>query len=98
EIRWRATLVETNNWETVVIPNGALMKNKFRVLGRVEGEPLKWRCSLEFDGDGEVPPDQLIQVVEDALKGSTIEGLADSPAPRCVMIHFASGAGRYALQ
>ena len=34
DIRWRSTLVETRNWETVVFPNSQLMKNKFMVLGR----------------------------------------------------------------
>jgi len=98
DIGWRSTLVETNGWETVVIPNSALMKNRFRVLGRVEGEPVKWRCAVEFEGDGETQPDLVIQTVEDALGGANIEGLAKNPPLRCVMANFASGAGRYILQ
>ncbi|MEY5037429.1 MAG: hypothetical protein RL472_535 [Pseudomonadota bacterium] len=34
DIRWRSTTIETRNWETVVIPNSALMKAKFVILGR----------------------------------------------------------------
>ena len=33
EIRWRYTAVETRNRETVVIPNGWLMKNRFTLIG-----------------------------------------------------------------
>ncbi len=39
DIRWRSTSVETRNWETVVIPNSALMKSKFSG-GRNAGEAL----------------------------------------------------------
>ena len=34
DISWRSDSIETNNWETVVIPNGQLMKSKFVVLAR----------------------------------------------------------------
>ena len=34
DISWRSVSIETNNWETVVIPNGQLMKSKFVVLAR----------------------------------------------------------------
>ena len=43
DIRWRSTLVETRNWETVVFPNSQLMKNKFMVLGRRNDQPVQWR-------------------------------------------------------
>lgn len=49
DIRWRSTLVETRNWETVVFPNSQLMKNKFLVLGRRAGQPVQWRRWVWFD-------------------------------------------------
>ncbi|MBM3459672.1 MAG: mechanosensitive ion channel, partial [Armatimonadetes bacterium] len=39
EIRWRYTAVQTRNWETVIIPNSVLLKNRFRVAGRRVGAP-----------------------------------------------------------
>lgn len=49
EINWRATTIETRNWETVVIPNSHLLKQRFTVLGRRRGEPLQWRRWVWFD-------------------------------------------------
>ena len=43
DIRWRSTAVETRDWQTVVIPNSQLMKNRFMILGRREGAPQQWR-------------------------------------------------------
>jgi small-conductance mechanosensitive channel len=43
DIRWRAIIMETRNWETVVIPNGEMMRNRFKVLGQRSGEARKWR-------------------------------------------------------
>ncbi len=38
EIRWRHTAIETRNRETVVVPNGWLVKNRFTVIGsRADG-------------------------------------------------------------
>lgn len=39
EINWRATTIETRNWETVVIPNSHLLKQRFTVLGRRRDAP-----------------------------------------------------------
>jgi small-conductance mechanosensitive channel len=33
EVRWRHTAIETRNWDTIVIPNSALMKTPVTVLG-----------------------------------------------------------------
>ena len=50
DIRWRFTSVETRNWETVVIPNSALMKAKFQVIGKRKGAPVQWRRWIHFYG------------------------------------------------
>ncbi len=39
EINWRATTIETRNWETVVIPNSHLLKQRFTVLGAAVANP-----------------------------------------------------------
>lgn len=98
DIRWRSTAVETRNWETVVIPNSVLMKGKFLVLGRREGEPVQWRRWIWFNIDYKTPPSQVIRVVEEAVRQADIPGVSAAPAPNCVMMDFAESTGRYALR
>src|SRR5262249_59283316 len=43
EIRWRYTAIETRNWETVIIPNGMLMKGQVVVDGRRHRPPMQLR-------------------------------------------------------
>src|SRR6266576_1171639 len=43
EIRWRHTSIETRNWDTIVIPNSALMKSHATILGRRAGQPHQHR-------------------------------------------------------
>ncbi len=98
DIRWRSTAIETRNWETVVIPNSVLMKNKFLVLGRREGEPVQLRRWIWFNIDYSVPPSQVISVVEKAVRQADIPGVAKEPAANCVMMDFDDSAGRYAMR
>jgi small-conductance mechanosensitive channel len=67
DIRWRSTLIETRNWETVVIPNSQIMKGRVHVLGKREGRPLQWRRNLRFMVDPRVPPARVIATVEDEM-------------------------------
>jgi small-conductance mechanosensitive channel/CRP-like cAMP-binding protein len=98
DIRWRSTTIETRNWETVVIPNSVLMKNKFLVLGRRQGEPEQLRRWIWFSIDYSVQPSQVIRVVESAIRQADIPGVALEPAPNCVMMDYADSSGRYALR
>src|SRR5437763_15307603 len=50
EIRWRHTSIETRNWDTIVIPNSALMKSQATILGRRAGQrrqPRQGVCLCE---------------------------------------------------
>jgi small-conductance mechanosensitive channel/CRP-like cAMP-binding protein len=98
DIRWRSTSIETRNWETVVIPNSVLMKNKFQVLGRRQDEPVQWRRWVWFNVDYDIPPAKVIHVVEAAIRGADIPNVAQEPEPNCVMMDFADSTGRYALR
>src|SRR3954470_2344963 len=51
EIRWRHTAIETRNWDTIVIPNSALMKSQVVVLGRRAGQPRQHRQWVYFNVD-----------------------------------------------
>lgn len=99
DIRWRSTLVETRNWETVVIPNSQLMKNKFTVLGRRSDEPVQWRRWVWFNVALAVSPSQVIRLVEDSIQQTDIANVAKNPLPNCLLMDMESkGYARYAVR
>ena len=98
DIRWRFTSVETGNWETVVIPNSALMKAKFRVLGKREGAPRQWRRWINFLVDPTVPPARVIAAAEAAIREAEIPDVAYDPQPNCVLLGFEEGDLHFALR
>ncbi len=98
DIRWRSTLVETRNWETVVFPNSQLMKNKFMVLGRRSDQPVQWRRWIWFGVSLEVTPARVVGAVEDAVRQAEIGNVARKPAPNCVLMEIDKGYARYALR
>lgn len=98
DIRWRSTSIETRNWETVVVPNSQLMKNKFSVLGRRQGMPMLWRRHVLFNVDLAAPPTRVIPAIEKAIREAEIAHVAHAPAPNCVLMDFAHGYGCYDLR
>ena len=98
DIRWRSTLIETRNWETVVIPNSQLMKSRFAILGRRQGSPQQWRRILNFMVDPGVPPARVIAMMNDEMREVAIPNVARSPAPSCVLIKFDEGNLCYQLR
>ncbi|MDD5179819.1 MAG: mechanosensitive ion channel family protein [Gallionellaceae bacterium] len=99
DIRWRSTLVETRNWETVVIPNSQLMKNKFVVLGRRIDMPVQWRRMVWFSVGLDTPPTRVVTVVEEAILQTEINNVARDPQPSCVLMDMdIKGYARYALR
>jgi small-conductance mechanosensitive channel/CRP-like cAMP-binding protein len=98
DIRWRSTLIETRNWETVVIPNSLLMKARVEILGQREGAPLQWRRMLDFMVDPGVPPARVIAIVDDEMRELSIPNVARTPAPSCVLKRFEEGNLLYQLR
>lgn len=99
DIRWRSTLVETRNWETVVFPNSQLMKNKFLVLGRRSNQPVQLRRWVWFNVSMETSPPRVIGLVEEAIQNTEIANVAKSPLPNCVLMDMdEKGYARYALR
>jgi len=98
DIRWRSTLIETRNWETVVIPNSALMKSRVAILGRRQGAPLQWRRTLNFMVDPGVPPTRVIAVVNEEMREVAVGNVARNPAPSTVLAAFEQGNLRYQLR
>src|SRR5690242_10652929 len=98
DIRWRSTLIETRTWETVVIPNSAIMKGRVQILGKREGQPLQWRRSLRFMVDPGVPPARVIAIVNEEMRDVPIANVARSPAPNTVLHGFVTGNLEYELR
>jgi small-conductance mechanosensitive channel len=98
DIRWRSTLIETRNWETVVIPNSMLMKARVEILGQRDGAPLQWRRTLEFMVDPGVPPARVIAIVDDEMRELSIPNVARTPTPSCVLKAFDEGNLCYQLR
>ena len=98
EIRWRYTAVETRNRETVVIPNGWLVKNRFTLIGsRADSSPL-WRRWVHFDVSIDCPPLKVCDVLLKALADADIPHVAREPAATAVLMSIGDGYGRYALR
>lgn len=98
DIRWRSTLVETRNWETVVFPNSQLMKNKFLVLGRRADQPVQWRRWIWFGTALDVTPSKVVKAVEGAILHAEISNVAKQPSSSCVLMEIDKGYARYALR
>jgi CRP-like cAMP-binding protein len=98
DIRWRSTLIETRNWETVVVPNSMMMKGRVAILGKRQGVPLQWRRQLSFMVDPGVPPARVIATVNDEMREVPIGHVARTPAPTTVLHGFEHGNLMYHLR
>ncbi|KUE78549.1 mechanosensitive ion channel protein MscS [Aeromonas schubertii] len=98
QINWRATTIETRNWETVVIPNSHLLKQRFTVLGRRTGQPQQWRRWIWFDLSLDTLPTQIISLVERSLRETRLPNVAHWPMPDCLLMNVENGIARYAVR
>jgi small-conductance mechanosensitive channel/CRP-like cAMP-binding protein len=98
DIRWRSTLIEARNWETIVIPNSLIMKGRVAILGKREGRPVQWRRSITFMVDPRVPPARVMATVNEEMRDVPINNVAQTPAPVTVMTGFEHGNLNYQLR
>ncbi|MFL6216033.1 MAG: cyclic nucleotide-binding domain-containing protein [Blastocatellia bacterium] len=98
EIRWRQTSIETRNWDTVVIPNSALMKSQVVLLGRRANQPRQHRQWVYFNVDYRYAPTQVIAAVEKALCAEPIPNVAKDPPAHCLVIDFKDSYASYAAR
>lgn len=98
EIRWRHTAIETRNWDTIVIPNSAMMKSHVTVLGRRSGQPRQHRQWVYFNVDFRYSPAEVIDLVEMALSAEPIANVATAPRPNCVLMDFKESFCNYAVR
>jgi small-conductance mechanosensitive channel len=93
EIRWRHTVIETRDWDTMIVPNAQLLSSTITILGKRAGHPTKHRMWIYFNVDFRYSPAEVIQVVNRALGTAPIDGVASDPAPHCVCFDFARQGG-----
>jgi small-conductance mechanosensitive channel/CRP-like cAMP-binding protein len=98
QIRWRYTAIQTRNREMLIVPNGMLVKERVVVLGRIGDSPSPLRRWVWFNVDFEESPDEVVRVVEEALRGQSIERVAADPPPDCVPMELGNSYARYAVR
>jgi len=98
DVRWRHTAIETRDRETVIIPNGWLVKNRFHIIGSRRDTRTRWRRWVYFNIDLSVSPGRVCSVLEDSVRLAEITNVAQDPPPSAVLMDTASGFGRYALR
>jgi small-conductance mechanosensitive channel/CRP-like cAMP-binding protein len=89
EIGWRRTLVETRNWDTLVIPNATLLDSTITILGKRGGVPVPHRMWVYFTVDFRYQPSRVISAVTEALRSAPITRVAQDPPPNVVCLDFA---------
>jgi small-conductance mechanosensitive channel/CRP-like cAMP-binding protein len=98
EIRWRYTAIETRNWDTVIIPNGTLVKSQITILGQRTGEPLQTRRTIDFYVDFRTPPTDVIEAVEAALRRDPVPSQALEPAAQCLFAGVRDSYAHYIVR
>ena len=89
EIRWRHTVVETRDWDTIIVPNSSLLSSNITILGKREGMPLQHRMWVYFNVDFRYSPHTVINVVNEGLCAAPIERVATEPKPHAICYDLA---------
>src|SRR5258708_10694181 len=87
-IHWRHVVVETRNWDTIVVPNASLLGENIITLGQGTAQPVQHRMWVYFNVDFRYSPEEVINVVEDALQSTPIPNVAAFPPPNCICFDF----------
>ncbi len=96
EVHWRHTAVRTRNGEIVVIPNSLLMKAKVTIVGSVDVP--QWRRWIHFAISNQIPPQRIINSLNNALSEAEIPLVSKTPAPQCVLLDYKEGLSHYAVR
>lgn len=89
EIGWRHTAIVTADGEVIVIPNSMLMKMRVTVITSEE-YPIA-RRTVKFSVMNTSPPQEVVAVVEKALRDATLKHVSPMPPPDCVLADYEGG-------
>ncbi|HWF10909.1 MAG TPA: mechanosensitive ion channel family protein [Bryobacteraceae bacterium] len=88
--RLRHTIIETPDGDRILLPNSSLTRSAVTVI------PPKRRHFVPFNMPYSINPQEVIDAVIYALRGSPIPDVADEPPPSCVIQELTAGHVRYA--
>jgi small-conductance mechanosensitive channel/CRP-like cAMP-binding protein len=97
-IQWRYTALETNDWETVIVPNSSLLTGKLVVRGRRAGVETPWRRWVRFRLPHHDSPAEVMQVAQQAVTEEPIKGISATPAAHVLLTSVEEGVAHYALR
>jgi CRP-like cAMP-binding protein len=83
-------VIETANWDTLIVPNSNLLAQNITILGKKAGKPLQHRQLVYFNVDFRFSPSHVIEVVTEALHATPIPAVSDDPKPSVVCFDFAN--------
>ncbi len=98
EIRWRHTLVETRDWDTIIVPNASLLGMSFFLLGKRQDKPIAHRMWVYFNVDLRYSPTTVIEAVREALHTAPIDNVAPDPPPSIICYDFCKDPRTSAIQ
>lgn len=97
-IRWRSSTLETNEYESVVVPNAQLLQAKLLVRGRRAGRQVPGRRWVRFRLAFGPAPAEICALALAAVTGEPIPCVAAQPAPDCLLLSLEEGTALYALR
>lgn len=98
EVRWRHTAILTRNGETMIVPNGWMMKNRVMVIASPRTGPTLWRRWVRVNVDLSAQPTRVCMVMENAVKNAEIPHVSAQPEPSAVLMDIGPRHGAYALR
>lgn len=96
-IRWRTTAIRTLSYETVVIPNAKLIKEKVQIVARAGGKLASPKREIAFSADYDHAPGIVTRLVAEALAQTQIANVIGSPPPTCYCAGFGESGIDYAV-
>jgi small-conductance mechanosensitive channel/CRP-like cAMP-binding protein len=85
QIRWRHSVLETRDWDTLIVPNSQLLAQTIKVLGKRNGDKAPHRMWVYFSVDFRFAPGQVISIVNEALQAAPIANMAAKPKAHCIL-------------
>jgi len=98
EIRWRYTAIQTTSWNTVIVPNSALVKSQVTIFGRRIGAPRQTRRQVDFFVDFRTPPTEVLATVQRALEADPVPRMAREPAPVALFFGVRDSYAHYCVR
>ncbi|MDH5286948.1 MAG: mechanosensitive ion channel family protein [Betaproteobacteria bacterium] len=95
-IRWRTTSIRTKNYETIIIPNASLIKDKIHVLYRAGTPELALR-EIPFSVAYDQVPSRVVAVVDEAVQRADLPNVGRDPPPWSVCASFDDSGITYKL-